>query len=59
MMGVDLDHPLPIDDCPRCGAVHWRDCCCDPRRPQRVPTPDEVEAARRERLTRAERESVA
>ena len=56
MTGYDLDTPLRVDDCPRCLAVHWRDCICDPDNPRRVPTDAEVEAAREQRLTRAERD---
>lgn len=56
MMPADLDHRLRIDDCDHCGAIHWRDCVCDPRRPRHVPTADEIERARRARLTRAERD---
>jgi hypothetical protein len=55
MMGVDLDSPLRVDDCERCGAVDWRDCVCDASRPHRQPTPDELELAREERLSLAER----
>ena len=55
MLGFDLDHPLDVNGCDRCAAPDWRDCICDPSRPNRNPTPDEIEAARRERLTRAER----
>lgn len=55
MTAEDLENPLRVDDCARCGAVHWRDCICDPSRPHQVPTPDELEAARDERLSQAER----
>lgn len=60
MTGEDLDNPLRVDDCPRCGAVHWRDCVCSPTKHSvRPPTPAEVEAARRSRLTRSEVERGA
>lgn len=55
----DLDTPLRVDDCERCGAIHWRDCVCDPSRPRFVPTPKQVEESRDERLTKAERERGA
>jgi hypothetical protein len=53
--GYDLDNPLRVDNCDRCGAIHWRDCRCDPTHPRTPPTPEQIEAARRERLARAER----
>ena len=54
MNGYDFDNPLRVDDCERCGAIDWRDCICDPSRPNRQPTAAEIEAARARRLTRAE-----
>lgn len=54
MTGYDLDHPLKLDSCDRCGAANWRECMCDCSRPYRQPTPAELESARRTRLTRAE-----
>lgn len=50
-----LAEDLRIDDCERCTAPHWTQCICDPRRLYRAPTPEEIEAAREERLARAER----
>ncbi len=50
----DLDNPLKVDDCERCGAIDWRACICDSSRPNRQPTAAEIERARTERLTRAE-----
>ena len=58
MTGEDLDHPLPLDGCERCGAIDWVDCICSAARPFRQPTSAEIEAAREARLTRAERESA-
>jgi hypothetical protein len=58
LSGEDLDNPLRVDDCEECGAVHWRDCVCDPSRPRRRPSLAELDAARRERLTRSERGRV-
>ena len=52
----DLDHRLRVDDCEQCGAIHWRDCVCDPSAPRRAPTPDQVEQARVLRLMRTELE---
>jgi hypothetical protein len=52
--GFDLDNPLRVDDCERCGAVHWRDCVCDPDQVHRQPTHAEIERARASLLTRAE-----
>lgn len=54
MTGYDLDNPLRLDSCDRCGATNWRECICDCNRPYRQPTAAELEAARRTRLTRAE-----
>ncbi|MEO8905515.1 MAG: hypothetical protein ABI488_23610 [Polyangiaceae bacterium] len=51
----DLDNPLRVDDCERCGSVHWRDCICDPSLQRGTPTDAEIEKGRAERLTRAER----
>jgi hypothetical protein len=59
LSSYDLDQPLRVDDCVRCGAIDWRDCSCDPSRPNRQPTPAELEAARQARLTRTEREKGA
>lgn len=56
MNAFDLDHPLRVDDCEVCGAVHWRDCTCTPG-VRREPTAEEVEFAREERLSRLEREA--
>lgn len=51
----DLDTPAPgADECQRCGLEVWG-CVCDPSRPHRQPTAAEIEQARSERLTRAER----
>jgi hypothetical protein len=58
MDAFDLDNPLRFDDCERCGAIDWRDCICDPRRPNRQPTPAEIERKRQSRLARAEFEKV-
>jgi hypothetical protein len=59
MDAFDLDNPLRVDDCQRCGATHWRDCICDSRYPNRQPTAAEIETARQARLTRAERATGA
>jgi len=50
----DLDHPLRLDDCERCGAVDWRDCVCDPCAPRTAPTPTAIQRSRALRLVRAE-----
>jgi hypothetical protein len=55
MMAEDFDHPLPIDECDRCGL--WWPCLCDASRPNRRPTEAEIERARQGRLVRAEREA--
>jgi len=52
-----LDNPMRVDGCDLCDAVDWRDCCCDPTRPRRLPTEAEIEQARRARLSRAELDS--
>ncbi|MGC4088409.1 MAG: hypothetical protein QM756_11035 [Polyangiaceae bacterium] len=31
----DLENPLRVDNCELCGAVHWRDCVCDPNQSRR------------------------
>jgi len=36
-MAYDLDNPLPVDDCERCGAEHWSKCRCDAGHPNRLP----------------------
>jgi len=54
----DLDNPLRLDDCPQCGAVHWRDCVCVPA-VREVPNESEIEAARDSRLSCAERDTRA
>jgi hypothetical protein len=54
MTDEDLDNPLRVDNCEMCGAVHWADCVCSPESPHRVPTDQEIEAARKARLVRAE-----
>ena len=41
-------------DCARCSEPWWS-CICDPTRPRRQPTLEEIEAAREERLARVER----
>lgn len=51
----ELDNPLRVDDCEICGAIHWRDCVCQPGAPVADPPLDRLERARDERLTRAER----
>jgi hypothetical protein len=51
MTGEDLDSPPPVpglDECERC-SLEWWNCICDPARPNRQPTPEEIEAARSER----------
>ncbi len=48
------EYARAANECVRCGLEIWS-CCCDPTRPYRQPTPEEIEAARCERLTRAER----
>lgn len=53
MSGFDLDNPLAVDDCLRCGFVGF-DCICASRRPGWQPTGAEIERARQQRLTRAE-----
>jgi hypothetical protein len=55
MNGFDLENPLRVDNCEQCGAIHWRDCVCDPTRPLRQPTEAELEVGREERLSRLER----
>lgn len=55
MMAEDLDSPLRVDDCERCGAIHWRDCVCTPARTRPAPSAAELELAREERLSRHER----
>ena len=50
----DLDNPLRCDDCEQCGAIHWRDCVCDPCAPRTAPTPQAVQRSRDLRLVRAE-----
>ena len=57
MNAIDLNNPLRVDDCDVCGAIHWRDCVCDPTRPFRQPTEAEIEAGREERLSRLERQT--
>lgn len=52
--GFDLDHPLRVDNCEVCGAIDWRDCCCDPCAPRSAPTPQAVNQSRALRLLRAE-----
>jgi hypothetical protein len=52
----DIDHPLPLDVCDRC-SFDWAACICDPARPYRQPTPEEIETAREERLSRLERQT--
>jgi hypothetical protein len=54
MTGHDLDHPLRLDNCQKCGVVHWRDCVCTPG-VRREPTAEEIETGREERLSLAER----
>ncbi|MEO7033100.1 MAG: hypothetical protein ABI548_04615 [Polyangiaceae bacterium] len=54
MNAYDLDNPLRVDNCDRCGALNWRECICDSSRPFRQPTQIEIERARDERLTLAE-----
>ena len=58
MNAFDLDHPLRVDNCDGCGAIHWRDCVCSPTEERALPspTPAAVEAARDARATRAERD---
>jgi hypothetical protein len=51
--GFDLDHPLNVDECLRCGFVGF-ECICDPSRPARQPTAFEIERARQSRLTKSE-----
>ncbi|MEI9951636.1 MAG: hypothetical protein WDO74_22315 [Pseudomonadota bacterium] len=53
-LAYDLDHPLRLDNCERCGAIDWRDCCCDPCAPRTAPTPQAVNQSRALRLLRAE-----
>jgi hypothetical protein len=59
MTGEDLDHPVPgANECLICGLEIWS-CACDPRRPHKRFTLEQIEAARLERLTRAERDRGA
>ena len=49
----DLENPLRVDNCEQCGAIHWRDCCCDPSS-QSEPSSTKAHEARRARLMRHE-----
>ena len=50
----DLENPLRVDNCEVCGAIHWRDCCCDPCAQRAAPTPAAIERSRALRLVRVE-----
>jgi hypothetical protein len=39
---------IDVDACDRC-SLPWPACICDPLRPRRQPTPDEIERARARR----------
>jgi hypothetical protein len=59
LTGEDLDaiDRAPARDdlyCVVC-ALEWWACACDPSHPERRPTPEEIEDAREQRLSRAER----
>jgi len=54
VFAFDLENPLRLDDCEVCGAVHWRDCTCDPTAQRASPTPAAVERSRASRLVQAE-----
>jgi hypothetical protein len=53
LQGVDLDQTPAVDECLACGFIGF-DCICDPGRPHRRPTPEELERARLRRLARVE-----
>ena len=57
LAGVDVPHAdtADVDGCVRC-AQPWWSCLCDPSRASASATPDAIESARHERLTRAERD---
>jgi hypothetical protein len=48
---------LRLDNCQACGAIHWRDCCCESTELRAEPTPVAVERSRGLRLVRAELDS--
>jgi hypothetical protein len=54
VFAYDLDHRLRVDNCEVCGAIHWRDCVCDPSAPRAAPTPAQIDRSRALRLVRAE-----
>jgi hypothetical protein len=54
VLDADRDAKIAANECILCGCEIWS-CICDPTRRYRHPTPDEIEAARRERLMRRER----
>lgn len=54
MNAGDFGPVAGANDCDRCGLEIWG-CVCDPARPYRQPTPEEIELAREERLSRLER----